>query len=150
MSRKVDLAYILAYDAEMPMRKLLSEKYDKHASSFDDLEQKINQVILQHGDDGLKDLAMYHPDRDLILATYTPPVIEAKKVEEVKSNCCGMTSGFDSEKTSNCAGSTTCPCNKGKSSYEGTSNAIGITKDDSLNILAILGIVAVVGIILKK
>ncbi len=151
MSRKIDLAYILAYDAEFPVRKLLSEKYGKTAKNYDDLENKINDVIRLGNDDDLKALAMLHPDRQLILSTYipapAPATVEVKK--EKTSNACGACSGFDAEEKSNCAGNKNCNCNKGMN-YSFGGPVSDAQKDDMLKIVAVLGLVAIVGIILKQ
>ncbi len=160
--RKAPFECTIAYDAEIPARKLLLEKYNKKATSFADLEKKIKEAINEKGDEAKRDFAMLHPDRDLILST--APVIEPIKIietKEVQSNACGCSSGFNAEQQSNCSGSKSCNCggnannnNKGNfSSYDGGYSGFNMTKEDStkiVTVLGVLGIIVVAGIILKK
>jgi hypothetical protein len=149
---KIKLVELLAYNAQVPSRELLQKHGISDPKNTHELSDKLEALYLKSEDKASieKEFAEIHPHKDLIL-TYLSANAPSKtivKVEEPLSAACGC-SGFDSY--SNCSG---CGGTCGSSSAEGnninTAQPNFNQKNDTLALLTLVSIVALVGIFLNK
>jgi hypothetical protein len=150
---KIKLVELLAYNAQVPSRELLQKYGISDPKNTHELSDKLEQLYLTATDKSTieKSFAEIHPHKDLILAylSENAPSKTIVKVEEPLSAACGC-SGFDSY--SNCSGcGGTCG---GSSNAEGsninTAQPNFNQKNDTLALLTLVSIVALVGIFLNK
>jgi hypothetical protein len=105
--RKISLQEIVALDSTREARNLVVKYGLPKARNTDDLIEKLDYITAKHREKALKDLALIHPDKDLILSQ-----LSSNEVEEKQSAACGCKSGFEGD-YSNCGGCTSCvSCNK--------------------------------------
>jgi hypothetical protein len=116
----------VAFNNPDQARKLVAKYGVKYgfepAKNMKDLMRKMNFIIKKEGANALHDIAMIHPDRDLILATVvggeniTPTVKSEASTAEKKSGACGCgMSSCNGEKEQ-----SKCGCSNKTSSAEGT------------------------------
>ncbi len=150
---KIKLVELLAYNAQLPARELLQKHGISDPTNTHELSDKLEALYLGSQDRASieKEFAEIHPHKDLIL-TYLSSNAPSKtivKVEEPLSAACGC-SGFDNY--SNCSGcGGTCG---GSSNAEGgninSAQPNFNQRNDTLALLTLVSIVALVGIFLNK
>lgn len=149
---KIKLVELLAYNAQIPARELLQKHGISDPKNTHELSDKLEALYLTSQDKPSieKAFAEIHPHKDLIL-TYLSENAPSKtivKVEEPLSAACGC-SGFDNY--SNCSG---CGGTCGSSNAEGSNTNVAQPnfnqKNDTLALLTLVSIVALVGIFLNK
>jgi hypothetical protein len=102
--KSIPITLYIAFNRPKQGQELLEKYGMKRAKSVRDLANRLDVLLLKKKEEALKDFALLHPDRDLILAYQND-----NDEQESKSSCCG--SGADG---------STCNCNKGRnSSVEG-------------------------------
>lgn len=150
---KIKLVTLLANNAQLPSRELLKKHGISDALNTAELESKLEELYLTSADKTVieKEFAEIHPHKDLFLTylSINPPSKTIVKIQEPSSAACGC-SGFDNY--SNCSG---CGGTCGGSSNVDGGNANSAQpsfnqKNDTLALLTLVSIVALVGIFLNK
>lgn len=157
---KIDTIRYVFENKQPELRRLVVKYGLTPAKNQSDLWKKVNYLVAKFKDEMLRDIALIHPDKALILWAEAPqgtenaptPISESdvnpdKKPEnkENKSGACGC-SGADGVDYSYCSGNPNCNCDKGKA--ETKSNADGKSFADTMKDnmpLVIVGSLLLVG-----
>ena len=102
MFEKIPLTLYVTSNAPQEAAKLIKDKYNVTPASYEQLFYYLNAALKQDGEDFLKELAMIHPDREIVLETAPAPVV-TPVVNETKSSASGMTFSCK-DKTSSATG----------------------------------------------
>lgn len=147
----IPLLELIAINNTAKAREYLKKNNIEDALSYADLEDKL-AVLYQDSKDKVAvefAFAELHPHKDFILKYLAPPPTKTKVI--IPENKASMEGMYGGEALSNCEGNPNCNCNKMK-----TSNADGVevvalkpvgekTRFTSMELIAVVGIVAVVG-----